>query len=207
VIDRRITGSVTYSQDVELDGMLHARILRSPYPHARIRSVGASGVPGSCVVLTPADVRGYGRYGPQIQDATVLAVDRALYAGDPVAALAAPTRREAAEALAAIEVDYEELPAVYDPVEAAEPGAVLVHETAAVSENDAAYFDMRPQPGTNVCHRFRIRHGEDPGAVRQRTRQRVHADQRPQEQAAGGQEVQVHGGVRDRVAQRQREEG
>jgi CO/xanthine dehydrogenase Mo-binding subunit len=165
VIDRRITGAVAYSQDVELDGMLHARILRSPYPHARIRAVDASAVPGSCVVLTPADVRGYGRYGPQIQDASVLAVDRALYAGDPVAALAAPTRREATEALAAIEVEYEELPAVYDPVVAAEPGAVLVHETAAVSENDAAYFDMRPQPGTNVCHRFRIRHGDDPDAV------------------------------------------
>jgi CO/xanthine dehydrogenase Mo-binding subunit len=82
-----------------------------------------------------------------------------------VAAVAAPTRREATEALHAIDVDYEELPAVFDPVEAAQPGAPLVHETAAVSENDAAYFDMRPQPGTNVCHRFRIRHGDDPDTV------------------------------------------
>ena len=160
MIDARISGRVTYSQDVELDGMLHARILRSPYPHARVRSIDASAVSG--VVITRDDIRGYGRYGPQIQDSTVLAIDRALYAGDPVAAVAAPTRAEATEALYAIEVDYEELPASYDPVEAAQPEARLVHETAAVSENDAAYFDMRPQPGTNVCHRFRIRHGRDP---------------------------------------------
>jgi CO/xanthine dehydrogenase Mo-binding subunit len=145
--------------------MLHARILRSPYPHARIRGVDASAVPAGCVVLLPDDVRAYRSYGAQIQDETVLALDRALYAGDPVAAVAAPTRREATEALHAIDVDYEELPAVFDPVEAAEPGAPLVHETAAVSENDAAYFDMRPQPGTNVCHRFRIRHGDDPDTV------------------------------------------
>jgi CO/xanthine dehydrogenase Mo-binding subunit len=157
-----VTGRVESSQDVELPGMLHARILRSPYPHARILSVDASGVPASCVALVRDDVRAYGSYGAQIRDETVLALDRALYAGDPVAAVAAPTRREATEALYAIEVDYEELPAVFDPVEAAQPGAPLVHETAAISENDAAYFDMRPQPGTNVCHRFRIRHGEDP---------------------------------------------
>jgi CO/xanthine dehydrogenase Mo-binding subunit len=160
-----VTGRVSYSQDVELPGMLHARILRSPYPHARIRGVDASAVPAGCVVLLPDDVRAYRSYGAQIQDETVLALDRALYAGDPVAAVAAPTRREATEALHAIDVDYEELPAVFDPVEAAEPGAPLVHETAAVSENDAAYFDMRPQPGTNVCHRFRIRHGDDPDTV------------------------------------------
>jgi CO/xanthine dehydrogenase Mo-binding subunit len=160
-----VTGRVSYSQDVELPGMLHARILRSPYPHARIRGVDASAVPASCVVLLPDDVRAYRSYGAQIQDETVLALDRALYAGDPVAAVAAPTRREATEALHAIDVDYEELPAVFDPVEAAQPGAPLVHETAAVSQNDAAYFDMRPQPGTNVCHRFRIRHGDDPDTV------------------------------------------
>jgi CO/xanthine dehydrogenase Mo-binding subunit len=154
-----------YSQDVELDGTLHARIVRSPYPHARIVRVDASALPETCVALVPDDVRGYGRYGPQIQDATVLALDRALYAGDPVAAVAAPTRAEATEALQAIEVEYEELPAVFDAVEAARPGATLVHQTAAMSDNDAAYFDMRPLPGTNVCHRFRIRHGDDPEDV------------------------------------------
>ncbi|MBV9278779.1 MAG: xanthine dehydrogenase family protein, partial [Chloroflexi bacterium] len=155
-----MTGSVRYSQDVELEGMLHARILRSPYPHARVVRVDASAVPDGVVTLTPDDVRGLNRYGCQIQDQTVLATDRVRFAGDPVAAVAAPTRREAEEALNFIEVEYEELPAVFDPVEAAAPGAPLVHEQHYISENDAAYFGMRPIAGTNICHRFRIRHGD-----------------------------------------------
>ena len=160
-----VVGTVPYSQDVELEGMLHARIVRCPFPHARILRVDAGGIGENCVALVPDDVRGYARYGAQIQDETVLALDRALYAGDPVAAVAAPSRREAGEAMLAVEVDYEELAAIFDPVEAAQPGALLVHEAAAVAENDAAYFELRPQAGTNVCHRFRIRHGDDPDGV------------------------------------------
>ena len=162
--DPRATGAARYAEDVEFPEMLHARIVRCPFPHARIRSIDTSLVPESCVVVAGDDVRDLGRYGPQIQDQTVLAVDVARFAGDPVAAVAAPTRREADEALPLIMVDYDELPAVFDPLEASEPGAPLVHETADVSENEAAYFDMRPQAGTNICHRFRIRRG-DPEAA------------------------------------------
>lgn len=160
--DGLITGAVPYSQDVELEGMLHARIVRSPYPHARVLGVDVSRLAADCVALVPDDVREYGQYGPQIEDQTVLALDRALYAGDPVAAVAAPSRREAGEAMFNIDVDYEELPAVFDPLEAAQAGALLVHETTQVSGNDAAYFAMRPVAGTNICHRFRVRHGSDP---------------------------------------------
>jgi len=156
----RVTGAIRYAQDVEFEGMLHARILRSPYPHARILRVDASAVPGHVVVLTPDDVSGLGKYGCQIKDQTVLAVDRVRFAGDPVVAVAAPTRREAEEALDLVDVDYEELPAVYDAVEAASEAAPLVHEHHPISDNDAAYFGMRPQHGTNICHRFRIRHGD-----------------------------------------------
>ena len=158
--DHRLSGAVRYAEDFELPGTLHARILRCPYPHARILRVDASAVPEHVVVLIPDDVRALPRYGPQIKDQTVLALDRARCAGDPVAAVAAETAREAEGALSLIEVDYEELDAVYDPVEAARPGAALVHDTHAVSESEAAYFEMRPIPGTNVCHRFRIRHGD-----------------------------------------------
>ena len=149
-----------YAEDVELPGMLHGRILRSPYAHARIARVDPSGVPPGLTPLTTDDVRGYGRYGCQIADQTVLAVDRARYAGDPVAAVAAATPREAEAALLGIAVDYEELPAVFDEVEAAQQGAVRVHDRHTISEGDAAYFGLRPQEGTNVCHRFRIRHGD-----------------------------------------------
>jgi CO/xanthine dehydrogenase Mo-binding subunit len=158
--DPRVTGAVRYAEDVELEGMLHARILRSPYAHARITHVDVSAVPDGVVVLGPGDVNGLGRYGAQIKDETVLALDRARFAGDPVAAVAAPTRSEAEDALALIEVDYEELPAVFDPVAACASDSPLVHEHHNVSENDAAYFGIRPEQGTNVCHRFRLRHGD-----------------------------------------------
>lgn len=156
----RVTGTIRYAQDVEFDGMLHARILRSPYPHARIVRIDTSALPDTVVVLTPDDVRELGKYGCQIQDQTVLPLDRVRYAGDPVAAVAAPTRKEADEALDLIDVEYEELPAVYDAVAAVSEVAVLVHEQHNISDNDAAYFGMRPQHGTNICHRFRIRHGD-----------------------------------------------
>ena len=156
----RVTGAIRYAQDVEFEGMLHASILRSPYPHARILRVDASAVPYSVVVLTPDDIRDFGSYGCQIQDQTVLPRDRVRFVGDPVVAVAAPTKREADEALNLIDVEYERLPGVFDAVEAVAEGAPLVHEHHAISENDAAYFGIRPQEGTNICHRFRIRHGD-----------------------------------------------
>lgn len=154
-----VTGAVRYTQDLELPGMLHARLVRSPYPHAHVLRVDASAVPAGVVVLTPEDVRDLGRYGCQIKDQAVLALDRARFAGDVVAAVAAETPRLAEEAAALVEVAYEELPAVLSLDEAL-AGERLVHERIPVSDNDAAYFDMRPQRGTNVCHRFRIVHGD-----------------------------------------------
>ncbi|MFL5586436.1 MAG: xanthine dehydrogenase family protein molybdopterin-binding subunit [Ktedonobacteraceae bacterium] len=159
----RVTGAIRYAQDVEFEGMLHASILRSPYPSARVVKVDTSAVPDSVVVLTPDDIRELGAYGCQIKDQTVLAVDRVRFVGDPVVAVAAPTKWEADAALDLIDVDYEQLPAVYDAVEAVSKEAPLVHEHHPISDNDAAYFDMRPQQGTNICHRFRIRHGDEEG--------------------------------------------
>jgi CO/xanthine dehydrogenase Mo-binding subunit len=158
----RVTAAIRYAQDVEFEGMFHARILRSPYPHARIVKVDTSALPDSVIVLTPDDVRDLGKYGCQIKDQTVLALERVRFAGDPVAAVAAATRREAEEALNLIDVEYEELPGVYNAVEAVAEGAPLVHAYHPISDNDAAYFGMRPQQGTNICHRFRIRHGDTP---------------------------------------------
>lgn len=149
-----------YAADLELPDMLHARLVRSPHPSARIRRVDVSAVPPGCVVLTPDDVRPLGSYGCQIRDQTVLAVERARHVGDPVAAVAAPTAREAELAAAAVAVDYEELPAVLDVLEAASPGAPLVHEEHVLADGGAAYFGLRPLPGSNVCHRFRLRHGD-----------------------------------------------
>jgi CO/xanthine dehydrogenase Mo-binding subunit len=104
---------------VALEGMLHARLLRSPVAHARIVRVDASAVPEGVVVLRPEDVRDLGRYGPQIKDQEALPQERVRYAGDVVAAVAAEALEEAEEAVGLIDVEYEELPAVFDEVEAA----------------------------------------------------------------------------------------
>jgi CO/xanthine dehydrogenase Mo-binding subunit len=158
--DIRVTGAIRYSQDVEMEGMFHARLLRAPVPHARVVRVDASAIPEGVVVLLPEDVRDLGGYGPQIKDQEVLPQKRVRYAGDVVAAVAAETPQEAEEAVGLIDVEYEELPAVFDEVEAASEGAPLVHEMMSISKNDAAYFGIRPQQGTNTCHLFRLRHGD-----------------------------------------------
>src|ERR671916_1545033 len=158
--DPRVTGAVHYSQDVAIEGMLHARLLRSPMAHGRVVGVDRSAVPEGVVVLLPGDVPDLGGYGPQIKDQGVLPQGRVRYAGDVVAAVAAETADEAEGAAGFIEVEYEELPAVFDEVEAASEGAMLVHETINISKNDAAYFGIRPQQGTNICHIFRLRHGD-----------------------------------------------
>jgi CO/xanthine dehydrogenase Mo-binding subunit len=160
VTDPRVTGESRYAQDLQYPGMLHARIVRSPYPHARIGRIDTSDVPPDCVVLLADDVGELGRYGVQIRDQTVLALERALYAGDPVAAVAAQSERAADEAAALVLVDYEELPAVLDVLDAVRPDSPLVHETHEVASGGVAYFGLRPQQGTNVCHRFRIRDGD-----------------------------------------------
>ena len=158
--DARVTGAARYAEDVDLDGQLFARLVRSPFAHARVLAVDVGALPSGCVTLLPDDVRGLARYGVQIEDETVLALDRVRYVGDVVAAVAAGTPRDAEEAAALVQVDYEESPAVLDVVEAATQGAPLVHDEITLASGGAAYFGMRPQPGTNVCHRFQLRHGD-----------------------------------------------
>jgi len=158
-VDARVTGAARYSVDVERPGMLHAAFVRSPYAHARVRSVDVSAVPGGCVALAPADVADLGRYGCQARDQRVLA-DVARYAGDVVAAVAAPTRAEARAAAGLVAVEYEELPAVFDAVAALAPDAVLLHPEATASAEEEVSIGVRPVPGTNVCHRFRLVSGD-----------------------------------------------
>lgn len=153
-LDERITGAIRYAQDQELPGMLHARLLRSPLAHARLLSVDVSAVGAGVVTLTGPDVADLEpAYGPMIKDQPVVATDHVRYRGDPVAAVAAETEHEAEEALAAIQVEYEELPAVFEPEQAMTSGAVLLHESIMASA------EVRPQPVPNVCHRFRLRSG------------------------------------------------
>ena len=129
----KVTGETLYTADVILPGMLTGKILRSPYPHARIRSIdtrAAWNVPGVKAVVTGEDARGC-LQGKVLRDMPVLCWDRVRYIGDRVAAVAADTPEAADEALLLIEVDYEVLPAVYDPIKAMEPEAPLIHDDVA----------------------------------------------------------------------------
>ncbi|MBW1713215.1 MAG: molybdopterin-dependent oxidoreductase, partial [Deltaproteobacteria bacterium] len=126
----KVTGQAKYLDDLELPGMLHAKILRSPHAHALIVSIDPSRAlaqPGVKAVLTAADCPDT-RFGLDVADATILARGKVRYAGEEVAAVAAETPRQAAQALNLIEVEYQPLPAVFDPVESVAQGAPLIHE-------------------------------------------------------------------------------
>ena len=134
----KVRGQTIYAADVKLPGLLWAKILRSPHPHARIRRVDisqAEKVPGVRAVITGEDVKGR-LIGKQIRDMPVLCWDTVRFAGDRVAAVAAETVDAAEEALNLIEVDYELLPAVFDPLAAMAPGAPKIHEN--VGDYDGA---------------------------------------------------------------------
>lgn len=125
----KVTGDARYTADVLLSGTLWAKTLRSPYPHARIVRVDTSRAekaPGVRAILTGADVRGI-LYGRRYRDISVLAQDRVRFIGERVAAVAADTLEQAEEALELLEVDYEEFPAVFDPVTALQEGAPIIH--------------------------------------------------------------------------------
>jgi len=125
----KVTGETRYTSDVLLPGTLWAKTLRSPYSHARILRIDASSAekaPGVRAVITGKDVRGI-LYGRRYQDISELAQDKVRFLGERVAAIAADTLEQAEHALDLIQVDYEELPAVFDPLAAAKPGAPIIH--------------------------------------------------------------------------------
>jgi CO/xanthine dehydrogenase Mo-binding subunit len=130
---KKVTGRTLFAADVDLPGMLWGKILRSPHPHARIRRIDASAawsVPGVKAVVTGQDAPGH-LMGKVLRDMPVLCWDRVRYIGDRVAAVAAETPEAAEAALLRIDVDYELLPAVFDPIEAMRPDAPLLHDDVA----------------------------------------------------------------------------
>ncbi len=125
-------GGAEYTGDLSLPRLLWGKILRSPHPHARLVHVDASRarrLPGVKAVITGKDIPRV-IYGivPKAADEYALAVDKVLYVGDEVAAVAAIDEERAEEALDKIEVEYEQLPAVFDPEDARAPGAPLIHQ-------------------------------------------------------------------------------
>ncbi len=155
----KLTGDALYTGDLLLPGMLHAKVKQSPHARARILGIDtarAEALPGVHAVLTGKELD-Y-KIGLYIVDKDILAKDVVRHFGEAVAAVAAESPEIATEAVELIDVRYEVLPPVLDPMAAFEPGAPLVHpELGSYSYVEAAFS---PQPGTNVAHVQKIRKGD-----------------------------------------------
>jgi CO/xanthine dehydrogenase Mo-binding subunit len=143
---QRVTGAAKYTGDVHLPGMLYARVLRSPHPHARIRKIDVSkalALPGVKAILTHENCDVTWNSGDQLGQRRLFN-NPVRFAGDPVAAIAAVDRHVAEGAMHLIEVDYEVLPFLTDVEEALKPGAIAIHEGGNLSLNN----QRQPQPQT-----------------------------------------------------------
>jgi len=128
----KVTGQAVYVSDVKLAGMAYAKVLRSPYAHARILSIDtrrALSRPKVLDVLTGKNLENLNPYfGHAVKDHPLVAIDKVRFIGEPVAAVIAEDERSAYEALEFIEVQYEEPQAVLNPQEAMAQGAPLLHD-------------------------------------------------------------------------------
>ena len=166
--ETKVTGKAQYLADMQVPGMCHGKILRSPLPHARVKTIDTSKalkVPGILAVITRDDIiQGEGiepYYGPVFKDQTIVAVEKVRHVGDPVAAVAALNADAAEEALRLIDVEYEELPAVLDVYQALKPGATLVHDSVRIPESGFADLaELKPIEGTNICTHFKLNRGD-----------------------------------------------
>jgi CO/xanthine dehydrogenase Mo-binding subunit len=162
----KVTGRATFGADFNLPGMLWGKVLRSPHPHAKIISINlekAKAAPGvksvicsddmvefpldTPVMVGPADMRFVSR--------NILARDKVLYAGHPVAAVAATSVKNAQDALALIEVEYEVLPHVIDVEDAMKPDAPVLHDFLRTGG-----VDPKPESASNVASRLEFKLGD-----------------------------------------------
>jgi CO/xanthine dehydrogenase Mo-binding subunit len=156
----KVTGVAKYAADFTRPGMLHAAFVGSPYAHALVKRVdtrAARSVPGVRAVLTGADIKP-ARFGRRLQDWPVLAWDRVRFLGDRVAAVAADTLEVADHAARLIEVDYEELPAIFDAARSLAPDAPILHPDA--TEYRMLGVTRDPVPHPNVQGHAVHEHGD-----------------------------------------------
>src|SRR5712692_7336623 len=174
----KVTGRAAYGADVRLPGMLYGKILRSPHAHARIKSIDtrhAEEVPGVHAVITSADLAQPSSrvvdlaegviHNMRFLSNNIMAADKALYKGHAIAAVAATSPHIAEEALALIQVEYEELPPVLSAADAMKPDAPLLHERLASLTNvnmrpGGTLSEDDPTPGSNLANRFEFRLGD-----------------------------------------------
>lgn len=150
----KVTGAIKYAADMWMANMLHMQVLRSPHPHARIVRIDVSAaraMAGVECVITSDDVPGVDNFGVAIEDQPIMARGVVRYVGEAVVAVAAETPDIAKAAVRSIQIEYEILPALFDPNAAMVPGAVQLHDFAT----------------NNICKHTKIRKGDVEAGMRE----------------------------------------
>jgi CO/xanthine dehydrogenase Mo-binding subunit len=161
----KVTGRAEYTHTMRLPGMLHGKIVRSTVAHGRIKSIDTSAareLPGVYRVVTADDIRKVipdPYYGPAFHDQPILAIDKVRFVGEPVAVVLAADPHIAEAACQEIVVDYEELPAVYDEVEAM-TSAVHVHDELKPAGAFADLKHLKGRKATNLALDAKLRRGD-----------------------------------------------
>jgi CO/xanthine dehydrogenase Mo-binding subunit len=161
----KVTGRAEYAHNLRLPGMLFGKVFRSTVAHGRIRAIdtsAAAALAGVVRVVTGEDIRALipsPYYGPAFHDQPILALDKVRFVGEPVAVVLAADPHVAEQAAQSITADYEELPAVYDEIEALD-GAVIVHDVLKPAGTFADLKHLAGRSGTNVALDFHLRRGD-----------------------------------------------
>ncbi len=167
----KVTGKARYVADLKFPGMLYAKVLRSPLPHARIARLNveaARALPGVHAVITSGDFVANGQFGWPVRDAFILAHEKVRYVGEPIAAVAAESEEIAQQALEAIDLELQPLPVVADIHSALDDHSPIVGENAGQTSNLCAHHIVRngdPQTIFEECehvveHTFEFAHQE-----------------------------------------------
>ena len=158
-VHEKVTGAAIYTDDIQFGkNLLYARVKRSPHPHALIKNIDTSkaeALPGVKVIVTGKDYPQ--RIGLYLKDKNIFATDRVRFVGEAVAGVAAVKEEIAEKACDLIEVEYELLEPVFDPIYGASPDAPLIHPEMGGYEVANFIF---PEPGTNISNHFKARKGD-----------------------------------------------
>lgn len=160
----KVMGRTRYTTDLTLSAMVHAKVWRSPLPHARVDTIDATAAlaaPGVLAVLTAADLTNCDPYyGTAYKDQPILAGERIRYAGEPVAVVIAETERQAVAALHLLDVSLSEYPAVLDTTAALADDAPILHEHIRPAGHFRDLSHVRHVANTNICHHQTLNRGD-----------------------------------------------
>ncbi|MFW9928910.1 MAG: xanthine dehydrogenase family protein molybdopterin-binding subunit [Candidatus Thorarchaeota archaeon] len=157
----KMSGEALYSSEFSFPGTLYAKLVLSNKPHAKINNIDiskAKAIPGVVNVFIGKDFHEVGKLGIYVGDRDIIAIDRVIWIGQPVAVVVGRSEQQTEEAASLVDVSYQDLPHILDPEEAVDPKCkVLVHPDLVNYQHLPAF---QPQPGTNIANLFTLRKGD-----------------------------------------------